>query len=362
MISIAKPMIGQEEKEAVLKVLDSGAIASGNVVTEFENSFSNYLGAEYSIAASSGTTALDVALKAVNIQKGDKVLTTPFSFIATSNAILYSDAIPVFADIDEKTFNISPEAIEQILKENKTIKALLIVHLYGQSCDMDKIMEIVEKYKLILIEDCAQAHGAEWKGKKVGTFGDVSAFSFYPTKNMTTSEGGMIVTNNKEVAEKARMIVNHGMKVRYHHDIIGYNYRMTNIAAAIGLCQLNKLDSFNDTRCANAEFFNNNISNSLIKKPYVLQNAKHVYHQYTICVNEGKRDIFAKYLADNQVGYGIYYPLSLPEQKCYSGFDFNKGYSVTDRIKEEVVSLPIHPALTSEEKEIIVKVINNFKG
>lgn len=361
MINIAKPLIGQEEKDAVIKVLDSGAIASGKTVSEFENVFSNYIGTKFGIATSSGTTALEIALRAAGIKNGDKVLTTPFSFIASTNSILYTGAIPVFADIDEKSFNISPDSIEEILRQEKDIKALLVVHLYGQSCDMSRIAEIVKKYKLILIEDCAQAHGAEWDGKKVGTFGDVAAFSFYPTKNMTTSEGGMITTNNEEIANRARLLINHGMKIRYFHDEIGYNYRMTNIAAAIGICQLKKLDGFNNSRIENAAFFDEKISNELVVKPYINGKAKHVYHQYSICITNGKRNEFIKHLEENEIGYGIYYPLSIPEQKCYMDFKFKNDYEVTDRIKFEILSIPVHPALTIEEKNKIVETINIFR-
>jgi len=209
MITIAKPIIEKEEIDAVAKIMATGAIAAGAKVIEFENSFANYLGRKHAIATSSGTTALEAALRSVGIGEGDKVITTPFSFIASTNAIIYCGASPVFADIDEETFNISPDSIEKILKTDEKIKALLIVHLYGQGCNMDRIMEIVRKYNLLLIEDCAQAHGGEWSHKKLGTFGDAAAFSFYPTKNMTTSEGGMVVTDDQAVEAKARVLINH---------------------------------------------------------------------------------------------------------------------------------------------------------
>lgn len=362
MINIAKPIIGQEEITAVKNVMESGVIASGAKVSEFENNFAQYLGSKHAVATSSGTTALEIALKAVGIKKGDKIITTPFSFIASTNAIVYSGAIPVFADIDEKTFNICPDSIEKVLEKDSNIRALLIVHLYGQSCNMDRIMDIVNRYNLILIEDCAQAHGAEWSGQKVGTFGDVGAFSFYPTKNMTTAEGGMIVTNNPEITKSARLLINHGMEIRYYHDIIGYNYRMTNIAAAIGVEQVKKLESFNLGRQKNADYFNENISNDVIIKPYCDMNGKHVYHQYTLRIKQGLRDQFIKLLEKNEIGYGIYYPLAIPEQKCYDSYAFSTNYPITDRIKNEVISIPIHPSLTKDEIKRIVKVINSFGG
>jgi perosamine synthetase len=361
MIYIAKPFIGEEEKKAVEKVLDSGMIACGAVVTEFEREFAKYIGVEQGIATTSGTTALEVAIRALGLGKGDKILTTAYSFIASANSIVYTGATPVFADIDSKTFNIDADDIERKLSENPDIKALLIVHLFGQSCDMDRIMEIVKKYNILLIEDCAQSHSATWKGKKVGSFGDVSAFSFYPTKNMTTSEGGIILTNDSEIARKSRLLINHGMEVRYHHDIVGYNYRMTNISAAIGLCQLKKLDGFNVMRNSNAAYYNENINNQFIEIPYKREEAYHVYHQYTVLVKDNRREDLVKHLEQNGVGYGIFYPLSIPEQKCYDEFGFEKEFSVTDVIKTQVLSIPVHPMLSEEEVKTVVEVINSFK-
>lgn len=358
MINIAKPNLGEEEKKAVCNVIDSGMIACGAIVEKFENEFSNFCNCKYGVATTSGTTALEVALRAVGIGVGDKVLTTAYSFIATTNAIVYTGATPVFADIDKDSFNISPEEIEKKLEADSEIKALLIVHLFGQPCDMDRIVSIANKYNVMLLEDCAQAHGAECNGKKVGSLGIAAAFSFYPTKNMTTGEGGMIVTNDEKVCDNAKMIINHGMKVRYHHDVIGYNYRMTNIAAAIGLCQLSKLEGFNEKRKRNAAFYFNNINNSMLVLP---QNREgHVYHQFTIRVLNNKRKEFITYLEKNEIGYGIFYPLSIPEQRCYDKFGFDTKYNVTDEIKEEVVSIPVHPLLSDSEVETICNVINAF--
>jgi perosamine synthetase len=361
MIYIAKPCIGEEEKRAVQEVLDSGMIACGSVVTEFEKKFAGYIGVEHGIATTSGTTALEVAIRALGLGKGDKILTTAYSFIASTNSIVYTGATPVFADIDPETFNVDVEDVEKKLKQNPDIKALLIVHLFGQSCNMDRIMEIVKKYNVLLIEDCAQCHGALWNGKKAGSFGDVSAFSFYPTKNMTTSEGGIVLTNNRELARNVRLLINHGMEVRYHHGVVGYNYRMTNISAAIGLCQLVKLDGFNANRNYNADFYNRNINNDYITVPYKSEEAYHVYHQYTVLVKDNRRDDFGKYLEANGIGYGIFYPLSIPEQKCYDDFGFEREYEVTDVIKKQVVSIPVHPMLSEEDLKIVVEIINNFK-
>lgn len=360
MVIIAKPNLGEEEKTAVCNVIDSGMIACGTVVKEFECEFAAFVGASDGIATTSGTTALEVAIRAAGLGIGDKILTTPFSFIASTNAIVYSGATPVFADIDSNTYNIDPEQIEKKLIQEPGIKALLIVHLFGCPCDMDRISSIVKKYNLILIEDCAQAHGATWNGKHVGSFGDVSAFSFYPTKNMTTGEGGMVITSNSVIAENARLLINHGMKIRYHHEIVGYNYRMTNIAAAIGLCQLKKLPVMNLKRIQNAKFYNENINNIKIELPKIVEG--HVFHQYTVKVENGMRDEFTKHLEKMEIGFGIFYPLSIPEQSCYSNSNFDLKYPVTDNVKMRVVSIPVHPLLTQEDLNKVVKALNSFAG
>lgn len=361
MIPIGKPLIGEDEKKAVNDVLDSGMIACGSVVHEFEKEFASYIGTEACVATTSGTTALEVGLRALGIGPGDKVLTTPFSFIASTNSIVYTGAEPVFADVDPQTFNITADSIERALRADPAIRALLIVHLFGQACNMDEIMPLVEKYDLTLIEDCAQSHGALWKGKAAGTFGRVGCFSFYPTKNMTTGEGGAVVTSDPEIAKNCSLLINHGMEIRYHHDRIGYNYRMTNIAAAIGRCQLKKLDGFNRTRIETAEIFNREIVNPLVELPFVQPGAKHVFHQYTVKVTAGRRENFIRHLEENQVGHGIFYPLTIPEQKCYEGRNYLDNSAAANMVKNQVVSLPVHPALTDAEKETIIRVVNDFE-
>lgn len=360
MIPVAKPNIGQEEKDAVLQVLESGMIASGSVVSDFESQFAGYVGTSHGIATSSGTTALEVALRAMGIGRGDKVITTAYSFIASTNCILYVGATPIFVDIDSDTFNIDLESTRRVLKENPDVKALLIVHLFGQPCNMDEVMSLAKEFDVLVLEDCAQAHGAKWTDKHVGTFGDAAAFSFYPTKNMTTSEGGILLTNDDMLAERARLIINHGMKVRYTHQIIGYNYRMTNIAAAIGLAQLAKLDFFNATRRRNAEYYNRHIDNPLIVTPYIDVNASHCYHQYTIKVKDGKRSDLIHILEENDIGYGIFYPFSIPEQPCYAGMNFGTDWPSTDTVKEQVLSIPVHPLVSEENARNVAHVINTF--
>ena len=288
-VSIASPVIEEEEINAVIDVMKSGMIAQGPKVIEFEEEFAKYVGAKYGIATNSGTSALHVALLAAGIGEGDEVITTPFTFAATGNSILYTAARPVFVDIDPETFTIDPAKIEEAITD-KT-KAIMPVQLYGQAADMEPIMKIAKEHDLIVIEDAAQAHGAEYNGEKVGNLGDMACFSFYPTKNMTTSEGGMITTNSEEFAENAKVFRAHGSATKYHHDVLGYNFRMTDIAAAIGLEQLKKIDSFNAKRIENAKCLNEGLKDiDSIETPIVKDGCKHVYHQYTIKIKDGKRD------------------------------------------------------------------------
>ena len=312
-VPIAKPIIGDEEIENVVEVLKSGMIAQGPKVEEFEERFAEWVGADYAVAVNSGTAALHVALLSCGIGEGDEVITSPFTFIASGNSILYTGARPVFADIDLKTYTLDPNSIENLISENT--KAILPVQLYGQSANMDKINEIAERYGLIVIEDAAQAHGATCNGHKVGSLGDMSCFSFYPTKNMTTSEGGIITTNDEDLADNAKVFRAHGSSIRYHHDEIGYNFRMTDISAAIGLAQLDKIDGFNDKRIENAAYLNEGLKNvDGVVTPYCAYGSKHVYHQYTIRVEKGDRDDWVDIINECGVGTGIHYPIPLYDQ------------------------------------------------
>ncbi len=233
-IPLSKPCLGEEEKKAVNEVLDSGFLAQGENVRKFEEEFARYVGVKEAVATSNGTTALFVALKALGVKEGDRVITTPFTFVATASSILQCGGVPVFCDVDEKTFNLDPGKLEDILKKERNIKGIIAVHLYGLPCDLEEIAFLTQKYNLFLLEDCAQAHGAECQGRKVGSWGDMGAFSFYPTKNMTTGEGGMITTNDSLLAQKCRMLINHGSRKRYYHEALGYNFRLTDIGGALG--------------------------------------------------------------------------------------------------------------------------------
>lgn len=355
-VSIAKPIIGDEEIENVVEVMKSGMIAQGPKVEEFEQKFADWVGAEYGIAVNSGTAALHTALLACGIGPEDEVITSPFTFIASGNSILYTGAKPVFADIDLKTYTLNPDAIEGLITENT--KAILPVQLYGQSANMDRINEIAEKHGLIVIEDAAQAHGATCNGQKVGSIGDMSCFSFYPTKNMTTSEGGIITTDDEDLAENAKVFRAHGASVRYHHDEIGYNFRMTDIAAAIGLAQLDKIDGFNDKRIANANYLNEGLKDvDGIITPYCAYGSKHVYHQYTIRVEKGDRDDWVDIINDCGVGTGIHYPIPLYNQPIYRSLGIEGNCPNAELAADNVISLPVHPSLTKDDLDLVIEAV-----
>ena len=353
MIPIAKPLLGEEEQRAVSEVLGSGMIASGSRVKEFEKQFAEFVGTKYATATTSGTTALHIALLCLGIKEGDEVIVPSFSFIATANTVLFCNAKPVFCDVNPKTFNIDVEKIESLITE-KT-KAIMPVHLFGQPTDMQPLLEIAEKHGLHVISDAAQAHGAKYDGKMVGSFGDAECFSFYPTKNMTTGEGGMITTNNEEFAKKADSIRNHGREKTqwgYEHEQVGYNYRMTDIAAAIGIEQLKKLPGFNERRRENARYLNDRLAGiEGIEIPYVLPNVRHVYHQYTIkCDN---REAIIQKLKDNDVGFGIYYPKPMHLYSHLKQFAHD-DLKISEKLADRVLSLPVHPALSHEDLETII--------
>jgi len=362
MIPIAKPMVSEREKSLVLEVLDSGELASGRKVKEFEEKFAAYIGQPYGVAASSGTTALHMALQACGIKFGDKVLTTPFSFIATANSVLYCGAQPVFCDIDEDTFNISPESIRKAIAADKEIQALLIVHLFGLSCNMDAIMEIVKEHRLVLIEDCAQAHGSSYRGKKAGSFGKASIFSFYPTKNMTTSEGGIVVTGDEQVCQELLLLRNHGMPREYEHTVLGYNYRMTNISAAIGLGQLEQLEGFIEKRRAHAHYFDTHLKGLTgIKTPGIPSaDYFHVYNQYTLKVRDDRTRLMGA-LKEAGIGHKIFYPTIIPDQALYRKLSLKAGECTAARkAAGEVLSIPVHPALNEADLKRIVETLGEY--
>lgn len=355
MIPISKPLLTEEERRAVLEVLDSGMLAQGRRVRQFEEEFARFCGVRYAIATSSGTTALQTALLAHGIGPGDEVLTTPFTFIASANAILFAGARPVFVDIDPITYTLNPNLIEAAITP-KT-KAILPVHLYGCMADMPAIMEIAQRYGVVVIEDACQAHGASINGRMAGSFG-TGCFSFYPTKNMTTAEGGIITTNDEEIARRCRLIRNHGMDQPYLHETLGYNFRMTDLQAAIGLVQLRRLAEFNEKRIANAAYLTAHLRGVI--PPSVPAGYRHVFHQYTIRVPDGRRDRLSAGLTERGIGNRVYYPLPIHRQPYYRQLGYDVSLPAAERASEEVLSLPVHPALTDDELACIVEAVSEL--
>lgn len=332
-------------------------LAQGLKVEEFEKKFAKYVGAKYAVAISSGTAALHLSLLAHGIGPDDEVITSPFSFIASSNCILYVGAKPVFVDIEPDYFCSDPNLIAE--KITKKTKAIIPVDLYGHPCQIKGIKHLVFDKGVVVIEDACQAHGAEVGGRKVGSFA-TTCFSFYPTKNMTTGEGGMVTTNNRQVAEKVKLLREHGSKVRYYHDLLGYNFRMTDIAAAIGIEQLKKLEKFNRQRIRNADYLTRKLSGvSGIITPQVRKNCRYVFHQYTIRITSefGKsRDEVVEVLKKNGIGFGIYYPLPIHQQRLYRKLGYRDHLPVAEKMSQEVLSLPIHPGVTKKDLDSIAAV------
>jgi dTDP-4-amino-4,6-dideoxygalactose transaminase len=364
MIHIAKPIMGNEEKRAVMGVLSSGNLAQGERVEKFEKAFARFIGTKYCVAVNSGTAALHLALLALGIKNKDEIITTSFSFSASANCALFCGAYPVFSDIDPMTFNINPYDIEN--KITKKSKCVIPVHLYGQPADMKPIKEVATKHDLFIVEDCAQAHGAEYKNKKVGSIGDLGCFSFYATKNMTTGEGGVITTNIDELAEKLQLLRNHGQTKRYCSSILGFNFRMTDIAAALGIEQLKKLKRFNKKRILNAKFLTKNFDGigGLIT-PFISPNVTHVFNNYTIRITNrfklGRESLIEK-LKNDGIETRIYYPVPIHKQPLYVKLGYEKiSLSETDKASNEVLSLPVHPSLTKNDLNYMAEKINSFK-
>jgi dTDP-4-amino-4,6-dideoxygalactose transaminase len=333
-------------------------LAQGRRVAEFERAFADYIGVKHAVATSSGTTALNVALLAHGVGPGDEVITTPFTFIASATSILSVGARPTFVDIDA-SYNINPALIEAAITPHT--KAILPVHLYGQPANLEVLGEIARRHQLVLIEDACQAHGAMFMGKKVGSFG-TGCFSFYATKNMTTGEGGMITTNDDTVAERARLLINHGMRIRYHHDQLGFNFRMTDMSAAIGIEQLKKLPGLNARRADTAAFYTERLKQipGLIP-PSVEPSCTPVWHQYTVRVRPEfalSRDRIIEALRDANIGAGIYYPIPVHRQQALQHVIAKPaGFPWADQFAEEVFSIPVHPGVSLEQRDYIASTL-----
>ena len=366
-IYTAKPYIDEKICNDVVSVLKSGMIAQGPKVKELEEKFSEKCNVKYCVAVNSGTAALHSALYATGISAGDEVIKTPFTFVATANSILMVSAKPVFVDIDEKTFNLNPDEIEKKITD-KT-KAILPVHLYGLMANMEKINKIAEKYNLKVIEDAAQAHSAEIKVGKAGSMGDIGAFSLYATKNMMSAEGGLVTSNNKEYIEKIKSFRHHGQSPlkRYNYIDFGYNYRMTDIHAVIGLNQLEKLEEFNAIRNRNAKLYDEYLSEfDGITIPYVPKDYRHVYHQYTIKIDNEvfgySRKKLINELNNNDLFPAIFYPKPLHLIPTFKKDGCKDGdFPIAEKISQKVLSLPVHPAINESDIEKVYKVIKKLK-
>ena len=348
--------IKEEIDFSVQSVLNDSAFSSGKYVQDFESRFSNYIGSKHCVAVNNGTSALHAALLALDIKSTDEVLVPSFSFFATCESVSLTGATPIFVDSNYQNFNLDLEDLES--KITKNTKAVICVHLYGQSCNMDKLNNLCKKNNLYLIEDAAQAHGAEYMNKRVGSFGDFSCFSFYPTKNLGAyGEGGAVLTNNKNYYQKLLSIRNHGSFKQYEHDMIGHNFRMSGFQGAILSVKLDYLDKWNAIRLRNAKLYNsylNEISN--IQTPELIDGYKHVFHQYVIKLKD--RDKLKKYLLDNQIESAIYYPIPCHLQDVYK--DKTKSNLNAEKLANEVLALPIAEHITKYEIKYISDIIYKF--
>jgi dTDP-4-amino-4,6-dideoxygalactose transaminase len=342
---------------AIKNVLEDGQFILGPNVAELEKKIAAYHGVSHAIGVASGTDALLLSLRACGIGAGDEVITTPFTFIATAEVISLLQATPVFADIVTDTFNIDPGKVEEKIT-NKT-KAIIPVHLFGHPADMDPICALAAKFNIRVIEDCAQAFGATYKGEKVGSRGDCGCFSFFPSKNLACyGDGGMIITGNEELAKSLRLLRNHGSAVKYHHSALGYNSRLDEIQAAIIRVKMKKIEEFNDKRRINADMYRALIERNDITLPLELPFCKHVYHQFTI--RSKNRDSIMKALQNEKVSSAIYYPVPLHRQEAFTRQNIpTENLTNSEKCAKEVLSLPMFPELEKEEIEHVSDVINH---
>ncbi|PIV69155.1 MAG: hypothetical protein COS08_05290 [Euryarchaeota archaeon CG01_land_8_20_14_3_00_38_12] len=354
-----KPVFDKDMEKAAINALRNEFFVLGESVFKFEEEFAKYCNTDYAVAVSSGTAALHLSLIALGIKNGDKILTTPMSFIATSNAVIHANATPVFSDIDE-TWNIDPKKI--MMKEG--VKCIIPVHLYGRPCNMDEILETAEKNKIFVIEDACQAHGAEYKNRKAGSIGDIGCFSFYSTKNMIVcGDGGMVTTNDKNVAEIIRKLRDCGRKSSYEHDVIGYTARLNTVNAAIGIEQLKKLDGWIKKRRENAEFYRRLLSNiEEITLPVPEKDIKSVYHLFVIRAK--RRDKLKEFLKKNEIFCGIHYQIPIHLQPIYRELYKYKGgeFPESEKHAEKCLSLPMFPDLKKNEIEYVCDRIKEFYG
>lgn len=350
--------IKSEIDNAIHSVIDSTQFIQGPAVKKFENNVEKYLGTKHAIGCASGTDALQIAMMALDIKPGDEIITTPFTFVATTETIAILGAVPVYVDIEPATFNIDVSKIEA--KITPKTKAIMPVHLYGQPCDMDPIMKIAEKHGLFVIEDAAQAMGARYKDKMICTIGHIGCISFYPSKNLGAfGDGGMLTTNDNDLAEKIRMIISHGSKRKYYHETLGVNSRLDSIQAAILDVKLKYLDDYCDQR-HNAAMKYNGKFKGIFETPYIMPGVKHIFHQYSIRVKN--RDEMMEFLKSQGIPSMIYYPVPLHMQEAYK-YDYKPGdYPVSEEIAKDIISLPMHTELTDEEIDFIASKVIEFNS
>lgn len=358
-IPAARPIIGTEEREAVDRVLASGMVAQGPEVAAFETEFAqHFVSGMPTVAVNSGTSGLHLGLLAAGVGPGDEIIVPSFTFAATANSVALTGATPVFADIEPEFFTLDPSAVEARITPRT--RGILPVHLYGHPALMPGLLELAQRRGLAVFEDAAQAHGAALDGRRVGTFGTMAMFSLYPTKNMTSGEGGMVVLADEALARRVRLLRNQGMERQYRNEVVGFNARMTDIHAAIGRVQLTKVDAWTERRRANAAFLDAHLDGVVV--PPVAAGATHVYHQYTVRVPDD-RDGFAAALRDeHDIGSGVYYPIPNHRLPSLAQFAERIDLPETERAAREVLSLPVHPSLESSDLDRIVVAVNALAG
>jgi dTDP-4-amino-4,6-dideoxygalactose transaminase len=341
---------------AIGQVLEQCRFILGPNVAELEKEIAQYHGLDFAVGVANGTDALLLALQACGIAEGDEVITTPFTFIATAEVVGQLKAVPVFTDIDPVTFNVDPDKIKA--KITKKTKAVVPVHLFGLPADMDPIMDLARKYGLKVIEDCAQAFGAEYKGKKVGTIGDFGCFSFFPSKNLACyGDGGMVITRDAEAAERVRILRNHGSRIKYHHHLLGWNSRLDEMQAAILRIKLKRIDAFNDGRRRAADLYRKYITRADVTLPREIPGCRHVYHQYTLRAKN--RDRIAEALNNNGIASAVYYPVPLHKQEVFSNLNGDSTLVNSEACAADVLSLPVFPEIREDEIRFIAEVIDH---
>ncbi len=362
LIRIAQPVITEDEVHRVISVLESGMLAHGPLVEEFEKRFAEYIGVKHALTIANGTLALIAALKAAGIGPGDEVIVPCFTFIATATAVLAVGAKPVFADIELETYNIDPRSVEEVI--TRRTRAIIAVHLFGHMANMRRLKRLAEEENLLLVEDAAQAHGASLDGVKAGAWGDVAAFSFYATKNMTMGEGGAVTTNDDGIAWRVAMLRNHGQGSKYLHVTFGVNLRITSLQAAIGLSQLARLDEMNKRRRENAKLLTQSLQDTGLILPVEKPGYYHVFHQYVVRVDPERlginRDVLAERLRARGIETAVHYPRALPDQPLFRSLGYPPARTICPnaaRAAEQVLSLPVHPLLSRDDIQYIVESV-----